>query len=109
MRHPARKVLAALFAIGWAAAFAAGAVRLWHFDSTAGEAAQAPAYWASDTHLSRNPSLPTLLLSIHPQCPCSRATLSELARLMTNCQGKVHTVVLVVRPAGVAAGWERTD
>src|SRR4051794_8630920 len=106
MRHPVKKSLAVLLVTAWAAALAIGAAKLWHFDSTAGEPSRAPAQWPSDTQLVHDPSRPTLLLSIHPQCPCSRATLSELARLMTRSQGKVNAIVLVVRPAGVAAGWE---
>jgi hypothetical protein len=50
-----------------------------------------------------------LVLFAHPHCPCSRATIGELAKLMTDCRGKLTATVLMLRPAGVQDGWERTD
>jgi hypothetical protein len=46
---------------------------------------------------------------IHPHCPCSRASIGELAVLMAHCQGRVTTHVLFLRPAGMPLEWIRTD
>lgn len=35
--------------------------------------------------------------------------MDELAKLMTQCRGRLAATVLVLRPAGVPAGWEQTD
>jgi hypothetical protein len=93
----------------WAAAVSFGAMQLWRYESTPGTEARAPISWPAHAHIPRQPGLPTLIVLIHPQCPCSRATLGELAKLMTDCNGKLTTTVLILRPAGEPAGWEKTD
>jgi hypothetical protein len=45
----------------------------------------------------------------HPHCPCTRATIAELARLMTDADGRVDTHVLFLKPSEMEEGWERTD
>lgn len=69
----------------------------------------APAVWAADSRTLRAPGVPTLLVFAHPRCPCSRATLGELAVLMAQAHGRVHAQVWFYRPEGLAAGWEKTD
>lgn len=109
MPHFFRRTCVALVAAGWAAAVAVGGARLWTYDGTPGEAALSPVTWPADARVTRDPQLPTVVVSLHPRCPCSRATVGELAKLMTDCQGKLAATVLVVRPAGMPAGWEQTD
>jgi hypothetical protein len=46
---------------------------------------------------------------VHPQCACSRATLGELDRLMADCQGRIATTVLMLRPPNMPEAWEKTD
>jgi hypothetical protein len=53
--------------------------------------------------------MPTLVVLVHPHCPCTAATISELADLMSECHGKLAATVLMIRPAGMPEGWERTD
>jgi len=65
--------------------------------------------WPISTSIPGTIGLPTLLLLIHPHCPCSRATLGELAALMTTCRGRLTARVLMLRPEGTPDGWERTD
>jgi len=45
----------------------------------------------------------------HPHCPCTRATLGELAVLMARVQKRVNAVVVFVVPNGVPEKWEETD
>jgi hypothetical protein len=71
--------------------------------------AQAVQRWPDATQFVRNSSRPTLLVFLHPECPCSRATLAELDRLLTPRRDKVGVELVFVRPAGLEAGWERTD
>jgi len=52
-----------------------------------------------------------LLMFIHPKCPCTRASLDELARLMTVCQGRVEGHAVFVKPHGTGSveNWTSTD
>ncbi|MDB5332995.1 MAG: hypothetical protein JWP03_4146 [Phycisphaerales bacterium] len=103
------RIASALVAIAWAAAVAFGTSRLWTYESTPGSPARPPIAWPADSHVVPQSGLPTLVLFAHPHCPCSRATVGELAKLMTDCRGKLTATVLVLRPQGVKEGWERTD
>jgi hypothetical protein len=45
----------------------------------------------------------------HPHCPCTRASLGELALIMARFQGKLDAHVLFYRPADLKAEWSQTD
>jgi hypothetical protein len=45
----------------------------------------------------------------HPKCTCTRASMSELAVLMTEMRGRVETRVVFMKPSEFEAGWEQTD
>jgi hypothetical protein len=62
--------------------------------AAAGPAAAAPAQWPADAGLARDRDRPTLLLFVHPGCPCTAATLEELNRLLARCAGRARVEVL---------------
>ena len=74
----------------------------------AAAAAAAPG-WPAASRVARRPGMFTLVLFAHPHCPCTRASLAELERILARRPGRAATTVLFVRPEGVEAGWERTD
>jgi hypothetical protein len=117
-----RSVVPAALAL-WAAALSAGFASLWRHTETAGAAPVTPQkrLTVDDARLllaaGTLPPRPagagmTLLVFAHPHCPCTRATLAELSRLLAACQGlpaAPRVLVVFVRPAGAAPGWERTE
>jgi hypothetical protein len=50
-----------------------------------------------------------LVMAVHPYCPCSRASLGELALLMTRLHGRISACVLFYKPQGFSEAWEKTD
>lgn len=50
-----------------------------------------------------------LVMTAHPRCPCTRASIGELARIMAQTQGKLKAQVLFQKPDGVAESWVKTD
>lgn len=48
-------------------------------------------------------------MALHPACPCSRASVEELDRLLAHAQGLVTANVLFFKPRDVPDGWEQTD
>ena len=42
---------------------------------------------------------------VHPQCPCTRASIRELEVIMTRCQTSVQAFVLFTQPAGFDRDW----
>ena len=69
----------------------------------------APAKWPADTALPRPSKTPTLVMFVHPKCDWSKASVSELSWLMTNCQGRVNAYVLFLRPAGQPTNSVQSD
>lgn len=62
-----------------------------------------------DSAIQRARDQPTLLFFAHPQCPCTRASLHDLDRLLAETPNKVSVVVVFTLPKGVPAGWENGD
>ena len=93
----------------WVASLAAGISVLGSYANTPGAVVHAaPAEWPSSSRLTRAPGHPALVLVLHPQCPCSKATVGELAVLMAKTPAMKTTHVLFHRPAGVAHDWHQT-
>jgi hypothetical protein len=93
----------------WVLMICAGVGLLWSYNGTPGVAAAALEQWPADSRLRHATDRATLVMLAHPHCPCTRASLGELARLMTQAQGRVTAYVLFVKPPGLPDGWEKTD
>src|SRR5262249_23058238 len=65
--------------------------------------------WPPETACRLSADRPTLVMFVHPQCPCSRASLDELATLITHCQGRVAAEVVFLVPPSASADWAQTD
>lgn len=102
------KTLLLFGCLAWLGLVAGGLHFVWGYENSPGRSGAPPMHWPDDSAIRRNPELPTLVLFIHPHCPCSRATIGELAILMARSQGRVHATAVFVTPAGFK-GWERTD
>jgi hypothetical protein len=87
-----------------------GMFALLAFDGTAGPAAPSPTIWPQSSGIAREPGKFTALVFAHPLCPCTRATLYELSRVLDSQQPEIpiRTKVLFVRPAGDNS-WQPTD
>lgn len=94
---------------GWAAAVAVGMAILIDFAVRPGAEGSAPALWPKDASVPFTPGRPALVMLAHPQCPCTRASLEELSRLLAQARADVAVYVLFLKPAGVPDDWWRTD
>ncbi len=65
--------------------------------------------WPANSQLKQDPKLDTLLIFVHPHCPCSRASIAELDRLLTSFHQKLHTIVIFSKPAGKDDAWLKSD
>ena len=94
---------------GWLFAVGVGLRMILIYENTPGRSAVSSEEWPADSEISRTPGLPTLVTMVHPHCPCSRASVGELAILMTRAQGLVNANVVFVKPKGFPEEWEKTD
>lgn len=82
---------------------------LFAYSATPGAASNPPRAWPADTALARSATRYTLVVVAHPKCPCTHATVSELARMMTDLRGSVGVFMLFVRGEARAPGWQETE
>jgi hypothetical protein len=74
------------------------------YDNKPGVAAANVRSWPSDT-LVPAAAEKRLVFFLHPQCPCSQASLEELRQLLSRCQAPVATTVLAFSPADDPERW----
>jgi hypothetical protein len=93
----------------WALMIGAGLGLLWDYENAPGPASAPPSRWPLDSRIRPATDRATLVMLAHPRCPCTRASIGELDRLMAQAQGRVTAHVLFLKPAGSSDDWERTD
>lgn len=94
-------VTAWLTALGWLYSWFVS------YESVPGPTPQAPASWPRNCDYKRIPGYYSLILFAHPRCPCTRASVHELAKLMSkNKNLKAH--VFFLKPKNLPANWANT-
>jgi hypothetical protein len=99
----------AVASVVWVGTVAATYRAIGRFENTPGRAAEGPKNWPAGSSLARNDGAPTLVMLMHPQCSCTRASLNELQAVIEKSPRTMRTYVVVYRPHGAKPGWERTD
>jgi hypothetical protein len=97
-----------LFACCWAIALAIGIGYLVRYKNTPGPAATSIQHWPAEAPPLASDGY-TLALFLHPQCPCSRATVASLARLLPQAGPSLHVYAFAVLPPGTSADWSDTS
>src|SRR5205823_11953618 len=95
--------------IAWAAAVAGGSAKLLNYDFTPGVAGTPTRSWPADCGIRPDVDSARLVMVAHPHCPCTRASIAELAHIMACARRSVAATVLFYRPRQFPPGWERTD
>ena len=89
----------------WFGAIAAGHAWLLRYSFTAGNNTAAPQTLPLFVAAPATSPRAQLLVALNPHCPCSRATLSELARILTRAPGASDVTVLMYKPANEPESW----
>lgn len=97
-----------MFAIVWIAAVAFGLGVLFQYENKPGPVGALSPEWPA-AHIERAADRPTLVMLAHPHCPCTAASINELAQVMARLQGKVAAYVLFVKPKESGRDWEETN
>ena len=93
----------------WAIAVVGGSLFLTHYSNKPGKAAFAPEHWPQEATLVLSSEKPTLLVLLHPQCTCSKATLAELERIVAEVGSQVDTRLLFFESLNMDASWVEGD
>jgi hypothetical protein len=102
------RVVASLVLAGWMAGIGGGFHALWRYTATPGPAAETRPAWPSSA-IEHDPHLPTLVLTLHPECACSGATLESLSRVSRAANGRVAIIVLIGGQGGAHSPTNASD
>ena len=89
----------------WLSAATAGAWFLASYGNAPGAIGLTPQHWPQVSRIIPPPDRPILVMFAHPQCPCTRASIAELNRLLTRCQSGLAVQVLFISPPGLPHDW----
>src|SRR5690606_38814592 len=73
--RPHRRWFASWQPFAWAVVVLVGTGWLVQYASAPGPASEVPAAWPAGSAIALHPAKPTLVVLVHPKCPCSRASL----------------------------------
>jgi hypothetical protein len=104
-RRTGPRAIIALGVLAWVAGVVWGLQQIQAYASTPGEAAVAPAVWPGSKLVAPVAGRDTLVMFIHPQCSCTRASLAELQTILDTAHGAVAAWVVVLKPHGTGDDW----
>jgi hypothetical protein len=102
-------ILTALLGVTWLAAVASGLAVLMRYESTPGRVGAVGETWPAASAIPRPGPNPALVMLAHPHCPCTRASIGELAQIMADTHGKLDAHVLFIKPPGAGSDWDDTE
>ena len=104
------KILIYFCTVLWLSTAIGGVVYLARYENTpAGKNISYPLIFPAESRIKRDADHPTLVFFAHPKCPCTRASLRELARLMTDVGGKMQVYIVFSKPENTGEEWTETD
>lgn len=95
--------------VAWAIVVVIGLASLFNYQTSSGAVGIHSERWPVDSEIVPAEDRLHLVMAIHPYCPCSRASLEALDRIMAHSQGRANASVLFMKPNGVRSGWEQTE
>jgi hypothetical protein len=101
--------LARLCVTAWLVLSIAGLWWLFQHVSTPGANSAALADWPVQTSIERQAGAATLVMFVHPRCPCTRASLAELERVVARSGGAIHPRIVLSLPVGATDEWRHTQ
>jgi hypothetical protein len=93
----------------WLATLIAGLALLRQYESTPGAADESLDTWPAASELPAPAGRATILLFAHPRCPCTVASLENLAWVLDRAPIGTRAIVVLVRPPGAGAEWEHSN
>jgi hypothetical protein len=108
-RQSMRRLLAfSLVSLVWVLAVLMCYAQFLAYEAKPAETETPPAVWPPESALPLATGRMNLVMFIHPKCPCTNASLNELAILMTRCAPNVKAYAVFLKPDGVDEDWEKT-
>lgn len=92
----------------WLLIVGSGMFAIAKYEQNPGRTGNTPQEWPKSTEVALDTARPTLLMFAHPKCPCTRASIAELNRLLARCRGQVAVHLFFFVPEDAQPDWIRT-
>jgi len=92
----------------WCTGIAIGFAILFAHAAKPGLQYASPHHWPSDVEIERPTDVSTLLFFVHPQCPCTFASLAELERAVAQSGSSLETILVLNCPTEKLDEWMQT-
>jgi len=89
----------------WLGLIGVGYAWLLHYSFAPGKTNTAPRRLPPDLALAKPSTRAQLFVALHPRCPCSRATVRELAKIQNCAAAATDITVLIYKPADAPDSW----
>ncbi|MDA7977968.1 MAG: hypothetical protein MPJ50_04255 [Pirellulales bacterium] len=100
----------AVLLLVWGIAILAGTFYLMDYSGTPGTRGDAVEQWPTETTLERGPNEISIVMFVHPQCPCTHSTLETLNRILAHTVADDVGLYFVFRiPPGRNVVWARSS
>jgi hypothetical protein len=106
-KHRGKWLTTACIGAAWIVCVVVGIAKLTAYEMKPGPSAIVANIAPTGLDLAKD--RPTLIMFVHSHCPCSSASMEELAQLMTICRDHVAARVMFVNPSDQSPQWSRTD
>lgn len=104
----ARITASAVIIAVWLGGAAIGLGLLADYETRVSYSGPAPDRWPPESIIKRRDGGVSLVLFLHPQCPCSSATLTELGRVLAHAPGICSVTVAVYSPSSEPSEWNHS-
>jgi len=95
--------------IVWFGVMSYGVTILLEYQKKPGITQVTSSLWPKSSEIALDKNKPTMLLFMHPYCPCSRATLDNLSRLLVRIHDKVQIYILFFNSGKFSPNWVHSD
>src|SRR5262245_14064773 len=99
------RVVIATSILTWVVVVGLGMLWLLKFERVPGAAGSPGPDWPGGSLIERKTDRPTLLMFVHPRCPCTRASLGELEQILALCPDSVATQIVIFKPHDGGQDW----
>lgn len=85
----------------WICSIFIGMKILYDYSKTPGPEGHSSSEWPYSSRLAKPSARPVLIMTVHPKCPCSQASIEELAKILTKVGNRIQAHVLML-PLGTS-------
>nr|HEX4315335.1 hypothetical protein [Kofleriaceae bacterium] len=89
----------------WCGAVGFGVHAIYAYSTTPGARGDAEARWPAASALPRDPGAATLVMFVHPDCPCTSASVAELLEITRATTARLQVVFVVAPGASGGGDW----